>query len=407
MSPVTMMPVVMTSLGTALLRPLRRRTVLFWWLLFVTGLFATTTRGAPPSRPVTGAEFTKALNRPLLVHQDYSPVKTTLNRLSADRRIAICLDRRIDPESLLPVDLQSSFFDEGVSNLVQSLPASVVVIADSLFVTTPATATSLRTRIALAEQQLENLPGMNAMRKLELTQKTPLFWDRLASPRKTLIGFAEKFRVSIENPEAIPHDLWDEGGMSTASFVAGASVIAAQYGLEIEWIDPTSVRLIPESPQPAIEIDHALKGSAKADAVERVESMFPNLKLTVSSTRLRFSGTVEEHEAVDLLLGNRAPRKSIAPVMATSLANRRFTLRMQSRPFSELIELLEKQGIEFDRNKELLEKSEINLDLPITLELENATIETLLREACSPVGLTYQIDGTRISLLPGPRPFPE
>lgn len=376
-------------------------------LLGLFSIFQTALFGADePGKLLSGTEFTRALNRPLLVNQDYTSLRKVLNRLADDREVAVYLDRRIDPEQLVLVEINAPYFDTGIEKLARQCAAGVVIVADSVFVTTPETAADLRTRIALAERGLEQLPKPSLQRQLELSRKIPLHWERLAASRELLTSFAEKFQVKIENPEAIPHDLWEEGKISHAHFSAGALLIACQYDLDIEWIDSQTVRLVPQPLHPHIEQDHLLRGRPKKQVEELMSQHFPNRDFRITGDRLKWDARVEEHEVLDLALGNRAARKPAVSVIATSLANRRFTLRMMNRPFLELVGVLEKQGIQFQRNDASLQAAGIDLNQSITLELENATIEKLLTEACAPLGLAFQIEGTRVDLGLAPRPVP-
>lgn len=338
-----------------------------------------------------------------MAHHEYQPVRDALMWLSQDRQIAVTLDRRIDPSHLVRTDLQAPFFDMGISQLVQPAGAGAVVAGETVFVTTPELTSTFRTRIALAQRELETLPDRNLTRQLELSRKTATRWEPLSSPRSILLDLAERYEVQIENINDIPHDLWDSGTIANADFTTAALWIAAQYDMDLKWIDHDHARLVPAHPNPELEQEHVFRGRT----VEQVQSLilhqFPDAQLRWGRDRVRFSGRIEAHEAVAEMLGLRAPRKPSSPVVATSLANRRFTLRMNNRPVVELIDLLEKQGIEFNRNPELLAEAGIDLTKPITLELQEATIDSLLTQACTPVGLTYEIDGTRISLLPAAR----
>lgn len=391
-------------------KPVLMRTLLgFLAVIILPGVPATLAidlRAAEPVKFQSGAEFTRSLLRPLLVNQDYTPLRQVLTRLSEEREIAICLDRRIDPERLVLVEINAPFFDTGIETLAVQSAAGVAVLAETVFVTPPATATTIRTRLALAEQELEGLSKSSPQRRLELSRKIPLVWDRLSSPRELLVSFAERFHVTIQNPEEIPHDLWDAGAISHARFTEGALLIACQYARDLQWIDPQTVRLVPQQSDPRIERDHPVRGRSRQELAVLMQQQFPQTAFQFSGERLRMSARVEEHEELDVLLGNRSPRKPAASVIATSLANRRFTLRMMNRPFLELIGVLEKQGIEFQRNAERLQAAGIDLNQQVTLELENATIEQLLTDACAPLGLAFQIEGTRVELGLAPRPVP-
>jgi hypothetical protein len=86
--------------------------------------------------------------------------------------------------------------------------------------------------------------------------------------------------------------------------------------------------------------------------------------------------------------------------MTGTLAHRRFTLRMADRPFIELVEVLEKQGVQVHRDEQQLEQAGIDLKQRISLELEKATAQEMFEKACAPLGLGFKIEGARIDLFP-------
>jgi hypothetical protein len=357
-------------------------------------------QAAEPPRFLTGADFTQQLNRPLLAGRDDAPLREMLERLSSERKIAILLDRRIDPDQRLNVHIQADFFDEGINDLVKPLTAEATVLGDAVFVARPQVARTLRTRVELAERRLDALLQKNFSRKIALARRAPVRWGFLTSPQEILQEIAARYELTFVNLPEIPHDLWAAGEIAHPSATEALLLIATQFGKDIRWIDDRQVEFVPETAHPQIERVHPLRGIKPDDARNRVLAAFPDLAVRTTDRQLTAVGLIEQQEAIDVLLGNRPARKPQAPAEAGNLSNRRFTLRMVQRPLADLLQQLEKQDIIIRKDDAALDAAGISLKVLISLELQNATIETLLDQACIPLGLNYRIQGLTIELFP-------
>jgi hypothetical protein len=350
-------------------------------------------------QPLTGNDFLKALNRPLLANRDLTPLRAALSRLAEERSVVMLLDRRIDPTQLVPVDVQAPFFDAGIETLVQPF-AGVSIVADTVVVAPAQVADTVRTRVALSAEELDQALKTNLNRKFELARRKPLSWPMLTEPRQLLQQVAAGYGLTCDNPEQIPHDLWAAGGLANANAAEAILLIAMQFELEPHWLDDRRFELVAEKEHPQRTQTHLVRGMSPQQALEKVQARWPELDVAVSGKGLTVIGREEEQQEVAVLLGNRLARKVPVSVQATELSRRRFTLRMVDRPFQELMDVLEKQGISVQQNDSALELAGIDLQTRISLELDNATIEQLLENACQPLKLGFTVQGTTISLFP-------
>ncbi|WP_139228450.1 hypothetical protein [Planctomicrobium piriforme] len=354
---------------------------------------------AEPQRFATGSEFQQLINRPLLANRDLTPLREVLKRFSEERDVALLLDRRIDPRQLVAVDLQASYFDTGIGELVKGF-ADITTMADAVIIAPQDTAATLQTRLALAEQALDAKLGKDLGRKFELAKRKAVAWDELTVPRQLLESIAKGYSVTIENAEAIPYDLWPAGTLPHPNATEALLIIATQFGLDVEWVDGRHVRLVPAASSPTLKVEHRLRGMTSQRALQRVKERLPDLEVTAGKDTLTVIGRQEEQQEVAVLIGNRAARKAPASPASTALQNRRFTLRMNNRPFLELVQVLEKQGVQVQRDETALQDAGLDLNTRISLDLENATVDQMLGEACRPLGLRYQVDGMTIHLFP-------
>ena len=82
-------------------------------------------------------------------------------------------------------------------------------------------------------------------RQFQLLRRFPVTWEMLATPRELLRETAERYQLTIENPEAVPHDLWAAGGIAYANAAEALMLVLVQFDLEFEWLSPHAVRIVP------------------------------------------------------------------------------------------------------------------------------------------------------------------
>lgn len=346
-----------------------------------------------PFKPLTESKFEQAISRPLNANADRSTLRKYLRRLSEVQQVAILLDRRIDPSLPVEVAISAEYFDEGIREFVRQTGCEISVVADTIFVGAPQTALYLRTRIEFARDELDEVEQLTPKRQFELLRRYHLDWGEVTSPQEIMAVHADRYRVRITNLEAIPHDLWTRGSIGNPNFIEGSLIILAQYGLAFEWVDANQVRIVPEISEVGINQTHQPKGMTLEEAIALTNKEFPKLDAREYQNKLMFTGTVEDHEAVAILIGEKKSlRRKPSSTSSDSLDDVRFTFKMVEKPFGSLMATLQIQGIEVRYDIQEVQAAKIDLGKEISLELNEATIHQLLEKSCEKVGLSYKID---------------
>ena len=116
--------------------------------------------GATPAHPVTafhiGAKFQTEIDRTLSASWANVELRDLLKKIGDERRIAILLDRRVDPTVQLPLNLTNSSLREGVRDMARLLGADISVAEPVVYVGPPAAAQRLRTLIELPSSELRS-----------------------------------------------------------------------------------------------------------------------------------------------------------------------------------------------------------------------------------------------------------
>ncbi len=345
------------------------------------------------------SRFREAINRPLTANGERAKLRDYLRRLSGTREVSVLLDRRIDPNQRINIAIAAETFDEGIHQLVNQVGVDVTITGDTLIVGPPETIRNLRTRIEISRETLNDIEDLSPKQQFVLLRRYEVHWEDLTTPQEILTQVSNRYQINIENLDAVPHDLWAAGTIAYPNLVEALTVVLTQFQLSFEWVSQKRIRIIPEIPQVAIERTHRPKGMTLDEAILVVKREFPRLKVTQKGRQFTFSGRIEDHESVAVLIGERPPRRQASSTQQTTqLRDRRFTLKMVRKPFGSLMATLQSQGIEVRYDAQALKESGADLAQKISLELKQATIDQLLNESCQKVGLTYEINGNVIIL---------
>jgi len=348
---------------------------------------------------LTKSAFEKGLDHPVTATRTGISIRECLSDFSHEYQMAIHLDRRIDPGSLINVQWNRTWTDDAIRQLAHQVNADISVVADTVVIAPVESAAKLRTRILLVQEQLNDVAKSDAQRRLELNRRRLISWDELSTPREILTGIASRSKVSIENLDAVPHDLWATGSIAYANTSEALVLILHQFDLEPKWLSGNSIRIVPATAEPMISESHLLKGTTRAAVEEAVQERFPDLKATWSGKKMTFRGLVEEHEAVAVLTGERRERKrSTTSETPVPLSRRRFTLKMVRQPFLGLMGVLQKQGFKVEFDAQAFQAAGIDLEQKVSLEFKDATLEELLQAGCSEVGCSFELVPTDAGL---------
>ena len=164
------------------------------------------------NRPVpsmhTGRNFKAALSNALTASWRNVNVRTILRGVSEDRKIAILLDRRIDPTQELVVDINDLSVQEAIERIAKQVSAKVSVVGNSLYVGPSHGTPKLRTLIELRSQELLDVSSLPKGRRFELVNRRTMHWNDLDRPVDLIGRIADRYKLKVEGLDGIGHDLW-------------------------------------------------------------------------------------------------------------------------------------------------------------------------------------------------------
>jgi len=373
--------------------------------------FARTLSLEPPSEPrLTGREFEAALRRTLSADWQDVPLRELLRRLEQSQRVAILLDRRMDPETRLTLHVARLPFLQAVEQVAGHVGAKAAAVGNVVYVGPPAAASVVRT---LAEARMDELFAHRGAawerQALQLARKATVAWPDLATPREILQSIAQRFAVEVVGAEQLPHDLWARAVLPQVNCAEALSLVLIQFDQTFRWAkEGRAVELVPVGQPVRLERTLHLPPRGTEKVLSRLRQEFPELEMERDGLRLTVRGTAEQIDAAAALLqaarsgnvrsGNaRRGERSTQPV---PLTRRQFTLRVENAPVVEVMKKLESVGVRFEYDADELTAAGIDLNRRVNLDVHQARGDQLIHQLFAPFPLQIEIHAATVTLKP-------
>lgn len=342
-----------------------------------------------------GAAVQLAWEKPLQPRIEQVGVREALATLCEGRQLAWLLDRRIDPDRPVSYVAGPAPLSTVVESLLKPLDAQVVRIGDTFVVGPRDSIQWLRTLAEL--QRLDLLRSGLALDKISQLSRPVIWnWGDLAQPRQIVAEETRRLRLTIEEIDRVPYDLWGRGSLAGMTLGEAVTVIAWQYDCRLHWGENGAAKLVPI--QYPIQVSRVLPNySLDRDAVTEE---FPNLHLEPQGKSLEARGRIEEIEALQRWMkGTTADRTKRKP-MKNDWRSRKFTLNFENAPLIDLLKLLKQQGLPVEWDEAGFAAASVDLKQKVNLKLTDATAEVLIEDLCRQTGLKSDADSSRVVISP-------
>jgi hypothetical protein len=361
------------------------------WQMTAIALLLTTGRGeifynrcqAAEGNWLSGEALQDALAKKVGVAWSNIPLRRALESLSNSQRVAVMLDRRVDPDQKIELAFDNVSLQEALQRIALRLDVGMTVIGPVIYFGPKATAERLRTVAALSNDDARRLAPDT---RTKWMQAKPWKWEKLAAPRDLVSTLGNENGLKIAGLEQIPGDLWGAANLPPLSLADRLSLVLAQFDLTFEiGADGTSVRLVPMPSKPVVERTYSVSGVAQ-DVVSqlRQNKLLSGAEIGLNGGKLVVRGRQEDQDVVrDLLAGGTARRSSVTE------GKKVYTLRVEL-PISKLLEALgPKLGIEIEINKPAIAAAGISLETKVKVDVKEVSADELLKAVLDPVGLTF------------------
>lgn len=339
--------------------------------------------------------MTVALQRPISISSTAVPLKQTLDHLSKSQRVAVVLDRRIDPNQRVEIDAANLPLKEVLDRIARQSNSQASYLPDVIYIGPAATAEKLRTILAMIDK---NLATLSAEQRTVWRATAPLTWSDRSTPRRIAELLAAQGSIRLVGIEALPHDLW--AGVSTPPLplYVRLGLVLVQFDRTLAVSSDGQVAEIIPMPE-TVAIERRYPGGARArQKAEQWQQWLPSAKVEVHGNEIHVIGRVEDHER----LQGRGPSAEAEPREPATLDQIRVErLVLEEVALGQVLESLSSRlGLHFHYDAQALESAGVRLEQPISVRVEKATIDELLAAALSPIGLTFKRAGRDVQVGP-------
>ncbi len=389
------------------------------WLAVFCAAFCNSAWAADASW-LTGESLHAALAQKTLVVWSNISLRQALAELSVAKRVAIVLDRRIDPGQRIEYSIDNVPLEEGLQGLAARLQIGVTLYGPIVYFGPASTTDYLRTIAALRTEEAKQLPIQARMPWL---REKAWKWDDLAKPRELLQAAAKDAGVQIEGLEKVPADLWYRADLPPLTLPLRLTLVLAQFDLTYEpAADGASIRLVAVPEKPTIEQRYAANTLTPAlSQGEREKSgsnapltqgekekiaglqelaakvqqtlgkqLSPDAEISVDGAKLLVRGREEDQLAVRELLSGKTVHRT-----AVTEGQDVYTLEPGVEvPVRKLLDALgPRLGMEIHVDEPAIKSAGLSLDKAVKVDVKRVSVDELLKAVLEPAGLTFTRDG--------------
>lgn len=188
----------------------------------------------------------RALETRVTVRLRDAPMRAALSRLAEAAGLVLWLDRRVDPDQPVVLEAQDEPIGDVFNLAAENAGCAVVCVGGLVYVGPREAVAELPAALDRRRVQVEATPRKTRRAFLH-TQA--MSWPELAQPRDLIERMLGEQRLRLDNPEAIPHDLWRAGALPEAPLADRLTILL--YGFGLDWTPaegtPRLVRITPRN----------------------------------------------------------------------------------------------------------------------------------------------------------------
>jgi hypothetical protein len=355
----------------------------------------------------TGSKLDLALQQPVIATWQNAELRTALRALGEQRRVAIVLDRRLNPNHQFSLETNQETLRDVLGTLAESVDGHLSVTEQFVYIG-PLNATSkLRTLLSLRnEDMLRSIEKLTGARKSALTNAKPLQWKDLDAPAdivKQLVHERDP-KLGLTGLELIPHDLWAMGEIPQVNLPQALSILLIQFDLTFRFsAQGTGLEIVQIPEIVAMERRFPLPKAKAAEISKAVKLEAPKVDTQATPEQLIATGTQEQLEELERIIrslssGTSTVKKKSAP---TALAKRRITFQARDVPLKAILDKLATTGIQFEYDADALKSQGINIEQLVEIDVTDVTLNEFFEELFAAAGLDYDIQGVTVRLTIG------
>jgi hypothetical protein len=324
------------------------------------------------------------------------PFRQALENLARNKKIAVLIDRRVDPGRKIDISLHQTPLKEVLETIARKNNLGISMVGPVAYFAPPEVARRVRTIAALRQEDVRRLAPVVA--KKFFNQKS-MAWDDFAQPRELLEKLGTENGIRIEALDQVPHDLWAAADLPPLDLIERITLIAGQYDLTFQVsADGNRLTLLPVPEH--VELVRTYPAGRQAQATAKnYASLAPQAQIQIDGDKIVVAGMIEDHQRISA--PHRPAERNTAKSAGTDLASERYALTIVERPIGPLLEQLAPQlNLELKIDDEAIRQAGVSLDQRVSFSVKDATVDELLRAALQQTRLKFVRRGNVVQIEP-------
>jgi hypothetical protein len=325
----------------------------------VCGIALAAMLAAPPARAAEAVA--RALATPVTATWTKLPLRAAAERLSEIGGVAIVVDRRIDPDTLVTLDAEGENLAAVLTRVAAAAGAEAVAYAGHVRLVPAGRGAALAAAERQRADELRRLPSR--FRPAALARREAS-WPAGAVPREIVAADAARAGIVIAGLDDLPHDHFPAGLMPQLPLADRIDLILAHFDRRVAW-KPQAARGSDEVACPLVTI-------AAADP--------------------------------DAGGGRLLPEPSAAPAPGRADAGATTYTLTVAAPLEEILAALARRfGLTLELDRAGLARSGVAPGEIVRLEVRDVSRDQLLDAITTPRGLNWRIEDGALSVSGAPR----
>lgn len=365
-----------------------------YWLTIQCGVLAVALAGMSRAHAEEidwkiGIDFRKALEQKVGLEWGENTIRDAFRSLARNQRVAIWLDRRVDPGMKLQFESKGLPLSITLDQFCERYRMGRSTVGPVVYIGPAATTEKLATLAAVRRQQVGR---HSAAARTKWARAAAWHIPQLSEPRALFQELVRESGSTLQNPEKIPHDLWPEISLPPLTLADRMTLVLAGFDLTFEQSpDGSTIRIIPMPEKIDYEQIYSWRDDNGSLAAQ-LRKKFPELKIQMVDGKVQVTGKYEFHELIDLMMSGETVRT--AKVLP---GDTRYTMRVDDQPAGAVVKTVANRlGKDLVYDPALTDK----LNKNVKLDVKDATLDELLTKTLQPLDLTYEVKEAVLVILP-------
>lgn len=329
---------------------------------------------------------------------EQTPLRDGLHRLGTGTGAALMVDRRVDPEATVTLDMNATPLVDCLHALAELQGCRISLLPHAVYFGPAATTREMATWLAIQQERIGQLPPALQERWSALGTAS---WPKLSEPRRLVEDRAARQGIEVEEIARIPHDLWAETTLPDMPLLEQLVILLAGFDLAPE-VDPSSghVRIVPMPED--LRITRTYPRTSPRSALPEVDGRdAPGVTIDESRRQWTVTAPLEFHRVFEETVRGkpaRRPRRGSTanptpPRTRDTRSTQRFTLTVKNQPLGAILKTISREtglGLQWDAEEARW------ADTLRSVSVQNASLEELLAELFQGLPVEGQVEGERV-----------